>query len=65
MWAKYHFHPNLVFLVYTVKMLFKAKWFLFQGGMEDFSRYLGIKWTFSLICFVFWILSPTGKINLQ
>ncbi|CAK6953943.1 uncharacterized protein LOC121907034 [Scomber scombrus] len=31
---------------------------LTTGGMEDLSRYLGVNWTFSLICFVFWIFSP-------
>ncbi|XP_042282286.1 uncharacterized protein LOC121907034 [Thunnus maccoyii] len=34
--------------------------------MEDFSRYLAINWTFSLICCMFWIFSPAeGYITIS
>lgn len=34
---------------------------LFQGGMEDFSRLLGIKGTLTLICCIFCIFLPGGN----
>ena len=49
----------------TLRCCLQFELSFFQGGMEDFFKYMGISRTLCLIYCMFWMFSPAGKNNLQ